>query len=203
VERLKKYNENNSERNYHAATITDLDDQRNNRNDHILRPNATPVQLSQQKPNIRVIKSVTFKKSFERKGTKNKDRMCNKCIRKKPDRTHHCSQCNECIIKMDHHCPWIANCVGLKNYKYFLLTLIYAAISLHIVNATYWRTVYHVLLSANVNGIFVYFILIVYAFSFILSILLTGFFSFHCWLINRAYTTIEYCEKKRENNTLY
>lgn len=30
--------------------------------------------------------------------------MCGKCISPKPPRTHHCSVCNRCILKMDHHC---------------------------------------------------------------------------------------------------
>lgn len=33
-------------------------------------------------------------------------RMCRKCDNLKPDRTHHCSICGECILKFDHHCPW-------------------------------------------------------------------------------------------------
>jgi palmitoyltransferase len=27
---------------------------------------------------------------------------------------------------MDHHCPWLSNCVGFKNRKTFMLLIIYA-----------------------------------------------------------------------------
>ncbi|OQR72504.1 palmitoyltransferase ZDHHC3-like [Tropilaelaps mercedesae] len=32
---------------------------------------------------------------------------CPKCCCIKPERAHHCSVCNRCVRKMDHHCPWI------------------------------------------------------------------------------------------------
>jgi hypothetical protein len=34
---------------------------------------------------------------------------CTKCQAPKPERTHHCSFCKRCVLKMDHHCPWLAN----------------------------------------------------------------------------------------------
>jgi palmitoyltransferase len=30
--------------------------------------------------------------------------ICKKCIAPKPPRAHHCSVCNKCVLKMDHHC---------------------------------------------------------------------------------------------------
>lgn len=56
-------------------------------------------------------------------------RPCKKWdLKWKPMRAHHCSECKVCIFKMDHHCPWINSCVGIKNTKYFFLFTLYTGI---------------------------------------------------------------------------
>lgn len=50
--------------------------------------------------------------------------ICKTCNQLKPARSKHCSLCGTCIAMCDHHCPWINNCVGRGNYRYFLFLLL-------------------------------------------------------------------------------
>ncbi len=52
-------------------------------------------------------KSEFNKSMLYRKLEANKLTYCAKCRLPKPQRAHHCSICNQCVLKMDHHCPWI------------------------------------------------------------------------------------------------
>ncbi|CAO3563206.1 unnamed protein product [Mortierella alpina] len=54
--------------------------------------------------------------------------LCKRCHLPKPERAHHCSVCMKCILKYDHHCPWIWNCVGHFNVRYFMMLLTYTTL---------------------------------------------------------------------------
>ena len=40
--------------------------------------------------------------------------------------TKHCGQCNKCVKGFDHHCLWLNNCIGIRNYsKFIALVIVY------------------------------------------------------------------------------
>jgi hypothetical protein len=49
--------------------------------------------------------------------------LCPDCQVIRTPRSRHCAICNVCIERFDHHCPWINNCVGVRNHNPFLVFL--------------------------------------------------------------------------------
>lgn len=142
------------------------------------------------------------------------DSWCETCDIPKPARSKHCSMCGCCCEKFDHHCVWINACVGLHNYKYFILFLfLHCAICIygltvgllcayHLANeqdlwskvffstsgqrheATYW-IVFSYLHSKEELFFTVVFL------CGIVTVMLIGFLGYHTYLISRGMTTNE------------
>jgi hypothetical protein len=130
-------------------------------------------------------------------------RKCHGCMVYKPDRVHHCQVCGQCVLRMDHHCPWIANCVGFRNYKFFLLVLIYAVGTLVFMIASMLPRFLNVFAPILDMKYFLrrdLFIAFVFVCAVLLFLVLTSFLSFHIWLVCNAMSTIEYREKKNHGD---
>jgi len=66
------------------------------------------------------IKMMSLKKSITNIDMKNFLKDCQFCKKPKFIRSSHCTTCGICVLRRDHHCPWVGSCIGYQNTRTFI-----------------------------------------------------------------------------------
>ncbi|KAF7261020.1 hypothetical protein EG68_01646 [Paragonimus skrjabini miyazakii] len=117
-------------------------------------------------------------------------RFCKHCLLEQPLRCRHCPDCNRCVIKFDHHCPWISNCIGERNHSSFVVFLILQAFVLWWTLYLAWSSIIPQYLWSDwfrANGLFLSEILVLLFIGIPVTVLL----GFHTYLALANRTTWE------------
>ena len=127
--------------------------------------------------------------------------FCYSCSAYRPPRTSHCSLCDNCVERFDHHCLWLGTCIGRRNYRYFyfLTTCINLSAIFQIGYSLYYIVNQSKKLKnkENYNKLILWGFTAITLYDLLFVIFFTGkLFLLHTWLIFHNITFYENIKKK-------